>query len=83
MVDVFLVKVWKVDKEGNLIYCKIVWNFNLMMVIVGKIIVVEVEELVEVGELDVDNIYIVGIFVDCIIVGSYEKCIEKCIMCEV
>ncbi|XYK82408.1 MAG: CoA transferase subunit A [Labrenzia sp.] len=75
--DVSLVKAWKADKEGNLIYRKTARNFNPMMATAGKTTVVEVEELVEVGELDADNIHTAGIFVDHIIVGSHEKRIEK------
>lgn len=75
--DVSLVKAWKADKEGNLIYRKTARNFNPMMATAGKTTVVEVEELVEVGELDPDNIHTAGIFVDRIIVGSHEKRIEK------
>ncbi|WP_395174691.1 CoA transferase subunit A [Roseibium alexandrii] len=75
--DVSLVKAWKADKEGNLIYRKTARNFNPMMATAGKTTVVEVEELVEVGELDADNIHTAGIFVDRIIVGSHEKRIEK------
>ncbi|MEE4011068.1 CoA transferase subunit A [Roseibium sp. FZY0029] len=77
VADVSLVKAWKADKEGNLIYRKTARNFNPMMATAGKTCVVEVEELVEIGELDPDNIHTAGIFVDRIIVGSHEKRIEK------
>ncbi|MEP1931890.1 MAG: CoA transferase subunit A [Roseibium sp.] len=77
VADVALVKAWKADKEGNLVYRKTARNFNPMMATAGKTTVVEVEELVEVGELDPDNIHTAGIFVDRIIVGSHEKRIEK------
>ncbi|EAV40465.1 CoA transferase, subunit A [Stappia aggregata IAM 12614] len=77
VADVSLVKAWKADKEGNLIYRKTARNFNPMMATAGKTCVVEVEELVEIGELDPDNIHTAGIFVDRIIVGSHEKLIEK------
>lgn len=77
VADVSLVKAWKADKEGNLIYRKTARNFNPMMATAGKTTVVEVEELVEVGELDPDNIHTAGIFVDRIVVGSHEKRIEK------
>lgn len=50
--DFVIVKVWKVDCYGNCIYCYMVMNFNLMVVIVGKIMVFEVEEIVELGELE-------------------------------
>ncbi|TYC67812.1 CoA transferase subunit A [Stappia sp. BW2] len=77
VADVSLVKAWKADKEGNLIYRKTARNFNPMMATAGKTCVVEVEELVEIGELDTDNIHTAGIFVDRIIVGKHEKRIEK------
>ena len=77
VADVSLVKAWKADKEGNLIYRKTARNFNPMMATAGKTCVVEVEEIVEIGELDPDNIHTAGIFVDRIIVGSHEKRIEK------
>lgn len=77
VADVSLVKAWKADKEGNLIYRKTARNFNPMMATAGKACVVEVEEIVEVGELDPDNIHTAGIFVDRIIVGEHEKRIEK------
>jgi len=77
VADVSLVKAWKADKEGNLIYRKTARNFNPMMATAGKTCVVEVEELVEIGALDPDQIHTAGIFVDRIIVGSHEKRIEK------
>ncbi|MXN66244.1 3-oxoacid CoA-transferase subunit A [Stappia sp. GBMRC 2046] len=77
VADLSLVKAWKADKEGNLIYRKTARNFNPMMATAGKACVVEVEELVEVGELDSDYIHTPGIFVDRIVVGSHEKRIEK------
>ncbi|AQQ03405.1 succinyl-CoA--3-ketoacid-CoA transferase [Roseibium algicola] len=77
VADVSLVKAWKADKEGNLIYRKTARNFNPMMATAGKTCVVEVEEIVEIGKLDPDNIHTAGIFVDRIIVGSHEKRIEK------
>ncbi len=76
--DVSLVKAWKGDKEGNLIYRKTARNFNPMMATAGKITVAEVEELVEVGELDPDNIHTPGIYVQRIIVSKNpEKRIEQ------
>jgi len=77
VADVSLVKAWKADKEGNLIYRKTARNFNPMMATAGRTTVVEVEELVEVGEIDADQIHTPGIFVDRIVVGSFEKRIEK------
>ena len=76
--DVSLVKAWKGDKEGNLIYRKTARNFNPMMATAGKITVAEVEELVETGELDPDQIHTPGIFVQRLIVSkNLEKRIEQ------
>ncbi len=78
VADVSLVKAWKADTEGNLIYRKTARNFNPMIATAGKLTVVEVEEIVEVGSFDPDQIHTPGIFVDRIIVGkSYEKHIER------
>ncbi|MGH7938145.1 MAG: 3-oxoacid CoA-transferase, partial [Chthoniobacterales bacterium] len=75
--DVSLVKAWKGDKSGNLIFRKTSRNFNPMIASCGKVCVAEVEELVEMGELDPDQIHTAGIFVDRIIQGAkYEKRIE-------
>src|SRR5258707_1953027 len=75
--DVSIVKAWKGDKLGNLIYRKTSRNFNPMIATCGKVTVAEVEELVEVGELDPDQIHTPGIYVDRIIKGSkFEKRIE-------
>lgn len=76
--DLSIVKAWKGDKAGNLIYRKTARNFNPMMATAGKVCIAEVEELVEVGELDADQIHTPSIYVDRIIVGeSYEKRIER------
>jgi 3-oxoacid CoA-transferase subunit A len=78
VADVSLVKAWKGDTEGNLIYRKTARNFNPNMATAGRITVAEVEELVEVGSLDPDQIHTPGIFVKRIINGSpYSKRIEK------
>src|SRR5213596_2551657 len=75
--EVSLVKAWKGDKSGNLIFRKTSRNFNPMIATCGKICVAEVEQLVEVGELDPDQIHTPGIFVNRIIQGEkYEKRIE-------
>ena len=75
--EVSLVKAWKGDKSGNLVYRKTSRNFNPMIASCGKVCVAEVEQLVEVGELDPDQIHTPGIFVDRIIQGAkYEKRIE-------
>src|SRR5450432_2728315 len=75
--EVSLVKAWKGDKSGNLIFRKTSRNFNPMIASCGKVCVAEVEQLVEAGELDPDQIHTPGIFVDRIIQGAkYEKRIE-------
>ena len=77
VADVAIVKAWKGDKAGNLVYRKTARNFNPMIATCGKMCVAEVEELVEVGELDPDQIHTPGIYVDRIIEGkNYEKRIE-------
>lgn len=76
--DVSLIKAWKGDREGNLIFRKTARNFNPMMATAGKITIAEVEELVETGELDPDQIHTPGIFVQRIIVSEgLEKRIEQ------
>jgi len=76
--DFALVKAWKGDTEGNLIYRETARNFNPVMATAGKITVAEVEELVPAGELDPNAIHTPGIFVDRIFQGeNYEKRIEK------
>jgi 3-oxoacid CoA-transferase subunit A len=75
--DFALVKAWKADRHGNLVYRKTARNFNPMVATAGKITVVEVEELVEVGALDPDEIHTPGIYVDRVIVGTFEKRIEQ------
>jgi 3-oxoacid CoA-transferase subunit A len=75
--DLSLVKAWKGDTEGNLVYRKTARNFNPMMASAGRVTVAEVEQLVEAGELDPDGIHTPGIFVQRIIQGaSYLKSIE-------
>lgn len=76
--DLSLVKAWKGDAEGNLVYRATARNFNPMMATAGRACVAEVEELVPVGTLDPDQIHTPGIFVDRIIRGEkYEKRIER------
>ena len=78
IADVSLVKAWKGDKEGNLVFRKTARNFNPMMATAGKITIAEVEELVETGELDPDQIHTPGIFVQRIIQSkNLEKRIEQ------
>ncbi len=76
--DVGLVKAWKGDKAGNLIYRKTARNFNPMVAMAGRVTVAEVEFLVEVGELDADHIHTPGIFVQRIVHNpTPEKRIEQ------
>ena len=76
--DLSIVKAWKADAEGNLVYRKTARNFNPMMATAGKATVVEVEEIVAVGALDKDNIHTPGIYVDSIVKGAkFEKRIER------
>ncbi|MDO4696870.1 MAG: CoA transferase subunit A [Neisseria sp.] len=76
--DVALVKAWKADKSGNLVFRKTARNFNPDVATAGRITVVEVEELVETGSLDPDQIHLPGIYVHRIIVNAApEKRIEQ------
>ena len=75
--DFALIKAWKADTLGNLIYRKTARNFNPMMATAGKITVAEVEEIVEPGMLDPDHIHTPGIYVTRIIQGNFEKRIER------
>ena len=75
--DFALVKAWKADTMGNLIFRKTARNFNPMAATAGKVTVVEVEEIVDAGELDPDHIHTPGIFVNRIIKGCFEKRIEQ------
>jgi 3-oxoacid CoA-transferase subunit A len=78
VADVSLIKAWKGDAEGNLIYRKTARNFNPNMATAARVTVAEVEELVEIGSLDPDCIHTPGIFVQRIIQGArYAKLIEK------
>lgn len=75
--DFSLIKAWKADTYGNLIFRKTAANFNPMMCAAGKTTVVEVEEIVGAGELDPNFIHVPGIYVDRIIKGNFEKRIEQ------
>jgi len=75
--DFALIKAWKADTMGNLIYRNTAMNFNPMMATAGKITVVEVEEIVEAGQLDPHHIHTPGIYVDRVIKGTFEKRIEQ------
>jgi 3-oxoacid CoA-transferase A subunit len=76
--DVALVKAWKGDTSGNLVYRKAARNFNPMMATAARICIAEVEELVPVGQLDPDHIHTPAVFVQRILCGApYEKQIEQ------
>lgn len=75
--DYALVAAWKADRMGNLVYRKTARNFNPMAATAGRVTIVEVEELVEVGELDPDQIHTPGVFVHKIVVAPREKRIER------
>jgi 3-oxoacid CoA-transferase subunit A len=76
--DISLVKAWKADKAGNLVFRKTARNFNPACAMAGKVCVVEVEELVEIGDIDPDHVHLPGIYVDRIVVNATpEKRIEQ------
>lgn len=75
--DFSLIRAWKADRFGNLIFRKTAMNFNPMMATAGKITVAEVEEIVEPGELDPMFIHTPGIYVQRVIKGRFEKRIEQ------
>jgi len=76
--DFALVKAWKADKLGNLVFRKTSRNFNPLAAMAGKITIAEVEEIVEVGELDPDHVHTPGVFVQRVLLGeNYEKRIER------
>jgi 3-oxoacid CoA-transferase subunit A len=76
--DVALVKAYKADKAGNLVFRRTARNFNPMCAMAGKITVAEVEEIVEVGEIDPDDVHLAGIFVQRLVLNATpEKRIEQ------
>jgi len=77
LADLSLVKAWKADAAGNLIYRKTARNFNPMMATAGKVCVAEVEEIVPVGSLDPDHIHTPGIYVHRLVQSQFEKRIEQ------
>ena len=78
VADLSIIKAWKGDKAGNLVYRKTARNFNPVMAAAGKVTIVEVEELLDVGEIESDLIHTPGIYIQRIIKGSsYSKAIEK------
>ena len=77
VADLAMVKAWKADEEGNLVYRETARNFNPMMATAGRMTVVDVEEIVAVGSLDPEGIHTPGIFIDRMVRGSFEKRIEQ------
>ena len=75
--DLALVKAWKADESGNVVFRKTARNFNVPAAQCGKICAVEVEEIVPTGSLDPDGIHLPGVYVQRLIVGApYDKKIE-------
>lgn len=77
VADLAIVKAWKADTTGNLVFAKTARNFNPPAAMCGKVCVVEVEEIVEPGTLDPDHIHLPGIYVHRMIQASFEKRIEQ------
>ncbi len=75
--DLSIVKAWKADTTGNAIFRKTARNFNPPAAMCGKVCIMEVEEIVEPGELDPDHIHLPGIYVTRLIQGAHEKRIEQ------
>jgi 3-oxoacid CoA-transferase subunit A len=75
--DFAFVKAWKADRMGNLVYRKTARNFNPMAATAGKIVIAEVEELVEPGQLDPDSIHTPAVYIDRLLVSKFEKRIEQ------
>jgi 3-oxoacid CoA-transferase subunit A len=75
--DLAIVKAWKADRFGNLVFRKTARNFNPMAATAGKVTVAEVEEIVEDGALEPDSIHTPSVFVQRLFVGSFEKRIEQ------
>ena len=77
VADLSIVKAWKGDAQGNLVYRATARNFNPMMAMAGKVTIAEVEEIVPVGSLDPNHIHTPGVFVQRILQGVHEKRIEQ------
>lgn len=75
--DLSIVKAWRADPEGNLLFRKTARNFNPLVASCGRICVVEVEEIVPLGAIDPDQVHLPGIYVDRILCGTHEKAIER------
>ncbi len=77
VADLAIVKAWKADPSGNLVFRKTARNFNVPAATCGKVCVAEVEEIVALGSLDPDTIHLPGIYVHKIVQGTHEKRIEQ------
>ncbi|MEY2195065.1 CoA transferase subunit A [Neobacillus sp. BF23-41] len=78
VADFSLVKAWRADPLGNLVYSKTARNFNPLAAMAGKITIAEVEEIVEIGELNPDEIHTPGVYIQRLLLGTnYDKRIEK------
>ncbi|MEZ4335956.1 MAG: CoA transferase subunit A [Sandaracinaceae bacterium] len=77
--DFAIVKAWKGDRHGNLVFRETARNFNPLCAMAGEVTIAEIEELVEVGELDPDQIHLPGVFIQRVVVGNgaHEKRIER------
>jgi 3-oxoacid CoA-transferase A subunit len=75
--DFAIVKAWKADRYGNLMYRMTARNFNPLCAMAGRVTIAEVEEVVDVGKLDPDQIHTPGVFVQRVVVGKHEKRIER------
>lgn len=77
VADFSLIKGWKADRYGNIVYNKTARNFNPMIAAAGKVTIAEVEEVVEVGTLDANYIHTPSIYVQHVLAGTHEKRIER------
>ncbi len=77
VADISLVKGYRADVLGNVVYRKTARNFNPMMATAGKVTICEVEEIVEVGSIDPDCVHTPGVYVDMVLKGAFEKRIEQ------
>ncbi len=77
VADLAIVKAWKADATGNLVFRKTARNFNVPAATCGRLCVVEVEEIVPTGSIDPDHIHLPGIYVHRIVQGTHEKRIEQ------
>ncbi|MCM2291657.1 CoA transferase subunit A [Allorhizobium sp. BGMRC 0089] len=77
VADLAIIKAWKADPSGNLVFRKTARNFNVPAAMCGKICVAEVEEIVPLGSLDPDHIHLPGIYVHRLVQGAHEKRIEQ------